>query len=109
MTGPTLAAFRVPGYPALWLSGATNAVAVSAGLVAIGWLALEVSNSALAVGATFAARFAPSLILGIPLGGLVDRFDRRTVLVAVYLVAWSRTRRGRSAAGGRLGLAASSG
>ncbi len=87
MAGPTLAAFRVQGYPALWLSGATNAVAVSAGLVAIGWLALEVSNSALAVGATFAARFAPSLILGIPLGGLVDRFDRRTVLTTVYLIA----------------------
>jgi MFS family permease len=83
--GPTLAAFRVPGYPALWLSGAASAFAMSTSLVTIGWLALDVSDSALAVGATFAARFAPSLVLGIPMGGLVDRFDRRRTLVAVLL------------------------
>ena len=85
-TGPTLAAFRVPGYPALWLAGSAGAVGMAVGIVAIGWLALEVSDSALAVGATFAARFIPSLVLGIPAGGLVDRFDRRSTLVLVYLL-----------------------
>ena len=82
----TLAAFRVPGYPVLWLGGAAWSLGTAIGLVAIGWLALEVSDSALAVGATFAARFIPSLVLGIPLGGLVDRFDRRRTLVAVNFV-----------------------
>lgn len=85
-TGPTLAAFRVPGYPALWLAGSAGAFGIAVGIVAIGWLALEVSDSALAVGATFAARFIPSLVLGIPAGGLVDRFDRRSTLVVVYLL-----------------------
>jgi MFS family permease len=87
MIAATFAAFRLPGYAALWLSGAAAAFARSITLVAIGWTALLVSDSVLAVGATFAARFVPMLIFGIPLGALVDRFDRRTTLVAVNLIA----------------------
>ena len=106
-TGPTLAAFRVPGYPALWLSSSAAVAGSAVALVAIGWLALEVSDSALAVGATFAARFLPALVLGIPLGGLVDRYDRRRTLVAVFLVAMvPLVAAGLLADAGRLGLAA---
>ena len=74
----TLAAFRVPGYPALWLSGAAAGFAWSVTQVAIGWLTLAASDSILAVGATFAIRLIPALLLGIPIGGLVDRHDRRS-------------------------------
>jgi MFS family permease len=81
----TLAAFRVPGYPALWLSGAAAGFGWSATQVAIGWLTLAASDSILAVGATFALRLVPGLLLGIPLGGLVDRYDRRATLVLVNL------------------------
>jgi MFS family permease len=83
MAGPTLAAFRVPGYPALWLAGTAAGLGWSVSLVAIAWVTLEVSDSPFAVGATFAARLLPALLFGIPLGGLVDRFDRRTTLVLV--------------------------
>lgn len=82
-SGATLAAFRLPGYPALWLSGAAGSFGWGASLVAIGWLTLQVSNSSLAVGAMFAARLLPALVLGIPLGSLVDRFDRRRSLIVV--------------------------
>jgi MFS family permease len=85
LSGPTLAAFRIPGYPAVWSAGVASGFAWSVSLVAIGWITLQVSNSALAVGATFAARLVPSLVFGIPMGSLVDRFDRRSVLVAVNL------------------------
>jgi MFS family permease len=83
----TLAAFRVAGYPALWLSGAVTGVGWSATMVAIGWITLATSDSVLAVGATFAVRLLPALLLGIPLGGLVDRHDRRRTLILVNLVA----------------------
>ncbi len=86
-SGATLAAFHVRGYPALWLSGATAGFGWSVTQVAIGWIALAASDSILAVGATFAVRLVPGLLLGIPLGGLVDRYDRRATLILVNLVA----------------------
>ncbi len=81
----TLAAFRVPGYPALWLSGMASGFARSVTQVAIGWITLSASDSILAVGAAFAIRLVPALLLGIPLGGLVDRHDRRATLIFVNL------------------------
>jgi MFS family permease len=82
----TLAAFRVPGYRALWLSGVASGFSRSVTQVAIGWITLAASDSILAVGATFALRLVPGLLLGIPLGGLVDRHDRRATLILVNLV-----------------------
>lgn len=81
----TLAAFRVSGYPALWLSGAAAGSGRAATQVAIGWITLTATDSILAVGATFAIRLLPALLLGIPLGSLVDRFDRRLTLILVNL------------------------
>jgi MFS family permease len=83
----TLAAFRVPGYPALWLSGAASGFGRSVTQVAIGWIALTASDSILVVGATFAVRLIPGLVLGIPFGGLVDRYDRRATLIVVNIAA----------------------
>ena len=85
-TSSTLAAFRLPGYPALWLTGASWSFGSAVAFVAIGWVTLEVSNSPLAVGAVFAARLVPALVLGIPLGNVVDRFDRRTTLIVANLL-----------------------
>jgi len=81
----TLAAFRVAGYPALWLSGAAAGLERAATTVAIGWIALTTTDSVLAVGAVLAVRMLPALVLGIPLGGLVDRHDRRVTLILVNL------------------------
>lgn len=83
----TLAAFRVPGYRALWLSGVASGFGRSVTQVAIGWITLVASDSILAVGATFAIRLVPGLLLGIPLGSLVDRYDRRIILILVNLAA----------------------
>jgi MFS family permease len=91
----------------MWLAGALSAFAAAVSLVAVGWTTLQLSDSALTVGATFAARFVPGLVLGIPLGGLVDRYDRRLILVAVGLVAVVPLIGAAVLAGsGRLGLAA---
>src|SRR5215203_4362332 len=52
-------------------------------LVAIGWLVLRLSDdSGLAVGTVTALQFVPSLVLSIPAGSWVDRFDRRKLLMA---------------------------
>ena len=82
----TLSAFRVPGYPIAWASYGATVAGWSASMVAIGWIALEASNSSFAVGATFAARLLPSLFLGIPMGAWADRLERRSALIVVNAV-----------------------
>jgi MFS family permease len=90
-TGSTLAAFRIPGYPALWVSSAAGAVGWSVSFVAVGWIALLLSGSPFVVALTFAARVGPALVLGIPLGAVVDRFDRRLTLVTVHILIFALT------------------
>ena len=46
----------------------------------IGWLVLQISDSALLVGAAEAARLAPFLLFGLVAGTLADRFERRILL-----------------------------
>src|SRR5213593_4425428 len=51
------------------------------------WLVLKLTGSGVAVGATFAFRFLPVLLFGLWGGALVDRFDRRTVLLVTQSLA----------------------
>jgi MFS family permease len=50
--------------------------------IALAWLVIEMSGSALAVGALAFCRFVPFLLLGLVAGVLVDRFDTRRLLLA---------------------------
>jgi MFS family permease len=49
--------------------------------VAVGWLALQLLNSPLFVGLTGFAGGIPMLLLAVPAGVVIDRFDRRAVLL----------------------------
>jgi MFS family permease len=49
--------------------------------VAVGWLALQMLDSPLFVGLTGFAGGIPLLIFAIPAGVVIDRFDRRTILL----------------------------
>jgi MFS family permease len=51
------------------------------------WLVLTLTHSGAAVGATFAFRFLPVLLFGLWGGALVDRHDRRTVLLITQSLA----------------------
>jgi hypothetical protein len=44
-------------------------------LVVLGWLALELTDSPLAVGVALAMRMVPMLLLGLPAGALADRVE----------------------------------
>ncbi|MGN6484399.1 MAG: MFS transporter [Thermomicrobiales bacterium] len=54
--------------------------------VAVGWLALELTDSALFVGLAGFAGGIPMLVLSIPAGVIIDRYDRRTVLLVAQSV-----------------------
>ena len=50
--------------------------------VSVGWLALELTDSPLFVGLAGFAGGIPLLVVSLPAGVVIDRFDRRTVLLA---------------------------
>jgi MFS family permease len=54
--------------------------------VAVGWLALQLMDSPLFVGLTGFAGGIPMLLLSLPAGMIIDRFDRRLVLLASQCV-----------------------
>jgi MFS family permease len=51
------------------------------------WLVLTLTHSGVAVGATFACRFAPVLLFGLWGGTIADRFDRRKILLVTQTLA----------------------
>jgi MFS family permease len=56
--------------------------------MAEGWLALELSNSAFVVGMVAAAQSAPILLLSLPAGVIIDRYDKlKIVRIAQTLLA----------------------
>ena len=55
--------------------------------VALAWLVIQLSSSALAVGALAFCRFLPFLLLGLVAGVIVDRFDTRRLLIATQASA----------------------
>lgn len=72
-------------YPAirwLWVGTLGTNTAFWMYQVALGWLALEMTDSPLWVGLAGFAGGIPILIFALPAGVIVDNFDRRTVLMA---------------------------
>lgn len=71
-------------YPAIrWLWSGTLCTNTAFWMyqVALGWLALELTDSPLFLGLAGFAGGIPILILALPAGVIVDQFDRRTVLM----------------------------
>ena len=79
--------FRYRDFRLFW--GATLAQSLAMGMehVALGWLVLEMTDSAFMVGVASAAKMAPFFFLGILSGAIADRVDRRTCLRLASLAA----------------------
>ena len=81
------AIFGIAGFPALWVSLSLAGLAASISQIALSWTTLELTASPLGVALTLAVRMVPSLLLGIPLGAVSDRVDRRRLIRSANLVA----------------------
>src|SRR5262245_19068060 len=78
---PSRSVFRVPGFMRLWVAQVISSLGDWVGLVAILALAARVSQSGTAVGLVMTARMLPGFLLA-PIGGaLVDRWNRKIVMV----------------------------
>jgi MFS family permease len=93
-TEPTLAAARHDPYAALrsrdfrlLLLGTFLAVVAEQMLsVAIGWELYERTNAPLALGLIGLVQVLPVVLLALPAGQIVDRFDRKRIVVAAMLL-----------------------
>lgn len=73
-------ALRYPDFRVLWLSTVSNQLGWGMQQVLLGWLVFEMTGNAGMVGAIFAARSAPNLVVGLVAGSITDRFDRRMIM-----------------------------
>lgn len=80
------AILRVRNFVLLWSGGFVSALGNWMLFVALPVYVYQRTNSTLATGAMFMARFLPSLLLGSLAGVLVDRWDRRRTLILANLL-----------------------
>ena len=78
---PSRSVFRAPGFLRLWMAQVVSSLGDWIGLVAVLARAAKVSGSGTGVGLVMTARMLPGFLLA-PLGGaLIDRWNRKTVMV----------------------------
>ena len=73
-------ALKVRDFRTVLTGQSISSIALSGQEIGIAWVVLEITNSPLWVGIALALCEIPSLIFGLPLGSLADRFDRSKLL-----------------------------
>lgn len=74
------------GYRTLWSAQVVSALGSRLHAVAFIWLVYQVTDSALTLGVVFAISSLPMAFMSLPAGTLVDRVNRKWVLIASDLV-----------------------
>ena len=83
--GHTFASLSNPSYQAFWISLLASYSAMQMNIVARGYLAFVLTNSATALGVVSIARGLPMLTLSPFAGVIADRVDKRRLLVATQV------------------------
>lgn len=78
----TFAALSVRQFSYLWAGTAAGQTAFWVQIVAQGWLAYELTGSAMFLGLVSAAAALPGFLLMLPAGALADQWDRRVILLS---------------------------
>ncbi|MGH3944631.1 MAG: MFS transporter, partial [Pseudonocardiaceae bacterium] len=73
---------RNRNYQLLWISQVLSGVGLSASVIAFPLLVLALTGSAAASGLVLGAIAAGQLIAGLPAGALVDRWDRKAIMLS---------------------------
>ncbi len=84
---PSFTAMRYRDFRYYGISTATLFVDQGMANVALGWLMLELTDSAAWVATAVAVRGLPLFLLTMPAGVLADRWDRRMLLVVTQVIA----------------------
>ncbi|HEV2316106.1 MAG TPA: MFS transporter [Thermoplasmata archaeon] len=76
---------RRPNFRRLWIGSVTSSLGAAVGTLVVTWLVYSTTGSALAVSLLGIVQFVPTLAFGLLAGALIDRLDRRRVLVGCDL------------------------
>jgi MFS family permease len=87
LTEPTFASLAVPNYRKFFLGQAVSLAGTWMQSVALAWLVLQLTGSATWLGLNIALQTLPVLLLGPYAGVVVDRVDKRRLLVGTQLTA----------------------
>ena len=80
-SGTTFGSLAVPAYRQWFISQILSVSGTMAQIVALSWLVLQLTHSGVALGLLSTAAMAPLLLAGPWAGALVDRVDRRRLLI----------------------------
>ena len=80
-----LSAFSVPGFRWLWATHHLYSMSLMMSRLALGWLVLTITNSPYQVGLAAGLEGVGKLGFGLLAGALVDRWNKRTLLILGYL------------------------
>lgn len=75
-----------PHFASIWTATLVSAVGSSIHSMAVIWLAYEISGGPLLVSAVAVASLVPDLLFSMPAGALVDRWNRKRVMIAADVV-----------------------
>jgi MFS family permease len=78
--------FRYPPVLFLWLARVATAIAYQMQAVAVGWQIYEMTSSALQLGYVGLMMFIPGVLLMLVIGQVVDRYDRRKIILIAQCV-----------------------
>ena len=87
VSGRTFRSLREPNYRRFFVGHAVSVVGTWMQRVAQDWLVLELTGSGVALGISTALQFGPVLLLGLWGGAVVDRVDRRRLILATQTVS----------------------
>ena len=85
---PSTPLFRVRSFSLLFITRVASTTAFQMLSVVVGWHVYELTDSALHLGLIGLAQFMAPVLLMVPAGQIVDRYNRRFVLRCSYAVAF---------------------
>ena len=83
---PATAVFRSRDFSLYLFARFLSALAIQMQNVAIGWLVYDLTRDPFALGLVGLASFLPAVALALVTGHSADRYDRRRILIACYVV-----------------------
>jgi MFS family permease len=79
-------AFRHQAFARYWVARVVSVIALQAQAVAVGWQVYDLTGDPFDLGLVGLAQFLPAFLLVLVTGQVVDRFDRRRILIVCQAV-----------------------